>query len=252
MRDGLLVFDTHTHIGEARHSGRRYTAAELLRDMDRAGVDRAVVIPFPVVADHRAAHDEIARAVKAHPDRLTAAACLPPFLPEEEFRREVKRCREEYGFRALKLQPQYHGLNPLSERSDFLFETALENGLVLICHTGTGIPYSLPSLFMPAARKFPDLTIILAHCGGGGLFHGEAAVAALFCPNIYLELSSLMPHHVLELLRHVGSGRMMIGSDLPESLETEIGKILTLDIPDPDKRNILWATAASVFSADGP
>jgi len=39
----------------------------------------------------------------------------------------------------------------------------------------------------------------------------------------------------------------MIGSDLPESLETEIGKILTLKIPDEDKRNILDQTACSVF-----
>ena len=40
------------------------------------------------------------------------------------FQDEVRRCREEYGFRALKLQPQYHGLNPLSSASDFFFETA--------------------------------------------------------------------------------------------------------------------------------
>jgi hypothetical protein len=41
----------------------------------------------------------------------------------------------------------------------------------------------------------------------------------------------------------------MIGSDLPESVDTEIGKILTLDIPDSDKRNILHQTGCRVFGA---
>jgi predicted TIM-barrel fold metal-dependent hydrolase len=56
-----------------------------------------------------------------------------------------------------------------------------------------------------------------------------------------------MPHHITEILSHVSSDRLMIGSDLPESVGTEIGKILTLDIPDADKRNILDETGCRVF-----
>ena len=81
----------------------------------------------------------------------------------------------------------------------------------------------------------------------GALAVQEAIVAALFCPNILLELSTLMPHHVLEVMKHLPSSRLMIGSDLPENLETEIGKILTLDVPELDKRNILYETAAGIF-----
>jgi hypothetical protein len=248
MRDGFPIFDAHTHVGEARHSGRVSTADQLLRLMDSYGIDRSVVIPFPVVNDYRHEHDLIGRAVKSHADRLTGAACLSPFLPNAEFRDEVRRCREEYGFRALKLQSQYHGLNPFNSASSFFFETALANELAVICHTGSGLPFSAPSLYMVPARQFPELTIVLGHCGGGIFVH-EAIVAALFCPNILLELSSLMPHHVLEVLKHVPSHRLMIGSDLPESVGTEIGKILTLDVSAEDKRNILNETASRVFHA---
>jgi hypothetical protein len=38
-----------------------------------------------------------------------------------------------------------------------------------------------------------------------------------------------------------------VGSDLPESLGIEIGKILTLEIGDEDKRRILSETASKVF-----
>jgi hypothetical protein len=39
----------------------------------------------------------------------------------------------------------------------------------------------------------------------------------------------------------------MIGSDLPENLEIELGKILEWDIPRSDKEEILWKTASRLF-----
>jgi uncharacterized protein len=247
MKDGYSIYDTHTHIGYGVHHGRRLTADELLREMDRFGVDRSLVIPFPVVEDHRAAHDEIARAVKTHPDRFTGAACIYPYIPREEFLDEMKRCAGELGFRAIKLQPQYQPLNPLWPTSDFFFETALHYNLPVVVHTGSGIPYSLPSLYIHTARKFPELKLVLAHCGGGGLLLGEAIVAAEVCPNIFLELSSLMPHQVLEVLVHIAPSRLMIGSDLPESMATEMTKILLLNIDAESRRDIFWNTACRVF-----
>jgi predicted TIM-barrel fold metal-dependent hydrolase len=242
----MRIWDTHTHIGEALHSGRILTADELLALMDRHGIERAVAIPFPVVADYRATHDTIAEAVRAHGDRLTGCACVNPFVPRGDFNDEMRRCAEELGFRALKLQPQFQPLNPLSPRSDFFFEAALRHELPVIVHTGAGSPFALPSLYIAVARRFPDLRIVLGHAGGG-LYAGEAIVAADVCPNIFVELSSLMPHHVVEVLRHVASSRLMIGSDLPESTGTEIDKITGLDVADHVKEDILWNTAERVF-----
>jgi len=236
---GLRVFDTHTHMGRARHSGRMQTMDDMLRSMDKSGVDRSLLIPFPAVDDHAREHNEIAAALCAHPDRFCAAACVHPFAPE--FRDEVRRCAVELGFVALKLQPQFHPLNPLSPRSDFFWEAALDHDLPVIVHTGAGAPLALPSLYIDVARRFPALRIVLAHSGGSSYFL-EAIVAAKTCPNIWLELSSLMPHHITEVLAHVGEDRLMIGSDLPESVETEIGKIVSLARPA-----ILWDTPVALF-----
>lgn len=250
MRDGFLLVDTHMHIGSALHSGRRHRAEDMVRAMDAFGVECSVAIPFPVVEDYRREHDEIGAAMRDYPGRFIGAACLNPFVGESSYREEVRRCREQYGFRALKFQPQYQALNPLLESSSFLFETAIENGMVLIVHTGTGIPFSLPSLYLPAARRYPELNIVIGHCGGGGILLGEAIVAASLFSNVFLELSTLMPNHVLEVLRHVPSDRLMAGSDLPENLEIELLKILGLPVSDQDKRNILSGTAARVFGQD--
>ena len=74
----------------------------------------------------------------------------------------------------------------------------------------------------------------------------ETIVAAAVCPNVDIELSSLMPHHVHEVLSHVPSNRLMIGSDLPESVVVETGKILALQ-DDETKLDILWRTGMSLF-----
>ncbi len=42
MRDGFTLFDTHTHIGTARHSGRRHLAADVVKSMDEFGVEQSV------------------------------------------------------------------------------------------------------------------------------------------------------------------------------------------------------------------
>jgi predicted TIM-barrel fold metal-dependent hydrolase len=250
MIQGYKVFDSHTHLGVARHSGRIMTADRMLEHMDAHGVERSLLIPFPVVDDYRWTHNLIGEAVKAHPDRFAGAACLNPFVAEEEFRAEVKRCAEEFGFRALKFQPQYQPLNPIARSSSFLFEAALDNKMALICHTGTGAPFALPSLFILPAQRYPKLQIVLAH-SGGSVYALEALVAAKVCPNIYLELSSLMPHHMGEILSTIPPDRLMIGSDLPESVEAEIGKIIGLKTPKKFKRDILWNTPRRLFDGKG-
>jgi predicted TIM-barrel fold metal-dependent hydrolase len=246
MKNGYRIYDTHTHLGVARHSGRVRRVDDALRAMDSYGVDRAVLIPWPVVEDYKAAHDEIGVALRQYPDRFTGAACLYPFLPETEFRSEIRRCVEQLGIRALKFQPQFQPLNPISARSDFLFETAVEHDLTLIVHTGSGIPFALPSLYILAARRYPSLRVVLGHAGGP-TYYAEAIVAASVCPNIYVELSSLMPHHVTDVCAHVPASRLMIGSDIDESLAAEVGKILELTIPEAERRQILWDTPRRVF-----
>lgn len=246
MRDGYLIYDTHVHLGRALHSGRHQPLEQIIEWMDSAGVDRALLIPFPVVEDYRQAHDEIGAAIRAYPGRFAGAACLHPFLLREAFRDELKRCVEELGFRALKLQPQYHGLNPMSEQSRFYFEAALAFRLPIICHTGAGAPFALPSLFMWPAREYPELRLVLAHAGGG-LYSSEAIVAASFCPNLFVELSWTTPHQAEQIARYIPANRLMIGSDLPQNAEAELNKILQLPVSEEFKRQVLWDTPRKLF-----
>jgi predicted TIM-barrel fold metal-dependent hydrolase len=72
-------------------------------------------------------------------------------------------------------------------------------------------------------------------------------VAAMTCENILLELSTLLPHQIMLVLKHVKATRIMIGSDLPENVDTELTKIMNLEVSDEIKQDILWNTACQVF-----
>lgn len=246
MIGGFRVFDSHTHLGSARHSGRRVDAETMLRHMDRVGIERQLLIPFPVVEDHRVEHDVIAAAVRAYPERFCGALCLDPFLSESVVEDEIRRGVEELGLRALKIQPQFCGLNPMGSKAAWLFGLADRWRLPVVFHTGAGAPFALPSLLIVPARMYPSLPIIVAH-SGSPIYYLEAIVAAGVCANLLLDVSSLMPHQAMEVLKHVDPSRVMAGSDLPESAEVELGKIVGMGVAEEVKRAILWDTPRRVF-----
>lgn len=246
MISGFKAYDTHTHLGAAAHSGRTMDAETMLRNMDTLGVDRNLLIPWPVVADPKHEHDLIARACRDHPDRFTGALCLDPFLPERWVKDEIRRGVEELGMRALKLQPQFCGLNPMSPKGSWFFGLANEYRLPVVVHTGSGAPFALPSLLISPAREYPDLPIIIGH-GGSPIYYLEAIIAAQVCRNLLVDVSSLMPHHTLHVLQHVEATRVMAGSDLPESAAIELGKVASLEVPEQTRRQILWDTPSRVF-----
>ena len=90
-------------------------------------------------------------------------------------------------------------------------------------HTGFDVPFTLPSLAIPRARQYPGLSLILAHAGES-LYAEEALVAATECANITLETSWCNTGQIQGFIRTLGSGRVMMGSDLPENLPAELAK----------------------------
>ena len=55
-------------------------------------------------------------------------------------------------------------------------------------HTGTGIPFANPSLLIPVAKEFPDVNIVLAHCGMM-VMAGEMPLVLKDHPNVYADIT---------------------------------------------------------------
>jgi predicted TIM-barrel fold metal-dependent hydrolase len=241
------VIDTHAHLGECCVFGLYGTEEDMIRRMDECGVDATIVQPFPGARDYVHRHDEIAELCAKHPGRFFGLASLSPHVGRDKYEREVERCIKELKFVSVKLHTIGHGVNPLTEDGDLVFATAHALGIPCMVHTGAGIPFSLPALCIPAANKYPDLKIILAHAGGG-IVSAEAQVAASICGNLYLETSWCLGEDIRWMINTIGPDRVMMGADLPSNVPVEFAKYRALDLEPDVYDKVMGQTAVEVFN----
>ena len=241
-----MIIDTHCHLGVSKLSGRTITDINLLGVMEENKIDVALVMPHAVTNDPIRAHDEVADLCQRFPERFFGITNFSPLLDSSDYRRLTKSYVCENGFVAVKLNPMQHLTSPLMSNSDKVFDTADELGVPVIVHTGLGVPWSLPALSIPQARRHPDLSIVLAHAGYS-VYTAEAYVAASECANIYLEPSWCSIHDVKWLIQKIGSSRILFGSDQPENVPVELAKYHALGLYDHDLADCLASTAQKVF-----
>jgi predicted TIM-barrel fold metal-dependent hydrolase len=245
----MKIIDSHCHLGTSKLSGRAITESNLLEGMDIHGVDISLVMPHAVTDDPVAAHNGVAELCQQHPERFRGMVNLSPLWDEADYRREATRCVRDLGFVALKLNPMQHLTSPLMANANKVFDVAADLGVPVIVHTGPGVPWALPALSIPQARRHPKLPIILAHAGFA-IYTAEAYVAAGECDNIYLEPSWCAVYELQWLIKELGVDRILFGSDLPENLPVELVKYRSLNLPSQELAVCLGGTAARLFQIE--
>jgi predicted TIM-barrel fold metal-dependent hydrolase len=181
-----------------------------------------------------------------NPGRFYGLASLSPHGDHDAYRREVERCVKDLHFVGVKLHTIGHGVNPLSADGDFVFATGHDLGIPVMVHTGPGVPFALPALCIPAARKYPGLKIVLAHAGFA-VFTAEAQVAASVCGNLYLETSWCIVEDIRWMISTIGPDRVMMGSDLPSNVPVEVAKYKALDLDPKVYARVMCGNAIEVF-----
>jgi len=243
-----VIVDSHAHLGWDEVFDEDFTEAELLESQRRNGIDVTLVQPALThsLQTVQRYHDAIAELARRQPGRFYGIANPNPHLPQDDYRREVRRCVEQAGFKGLKLHPLAHAVNPLGRRGQSVFALANEMGLPVIVHTGAGIPWAAPSLLQGVAERYPGLPLVVAHAGGM-ILAGEAGELAARCTNVYLECSwsgGFLVRHWVQLL---GAGRVLFGSDHADNAATELAKFRALDLSPEELAAALGQTAARVF-----
>ncbi len=241
-----MIIDTHQHFGTSMFSGVTTTEAELLAAMDANGIDLAFVMPQPTLEDVRPIHDQIAESAEKHPQRIRGMASISPWLSESEYFAEARRCVNQLGFVALKHHPLGHNIAPNAGPSDKVFQAADELGVPVIVHTGLGTPWSLPSLCIPPARKYPNVPVIAAHAGWG-VYSAEAIVAAQVCDNIYLEPSWCPTYVARKMIDEFGAERVLWGSDHLSNMPVELAKYRAIGLTEAQLDEVMRGTAERIF-----
>lgn len=215
-----MIIDADVHISSTHEDGYAITTDELLREMDRAGVDQAITwLRPPYMREIAESNRYVADAMRAHPDRILGFGWVDPHLGINAMKDEIKRCVEEYGFFGVKLngaQNSFYIDDPALSLP--LVEAMADTGTVVAFHIGTDAfeathPYRLGKI----AERFPGTRILMVHMGGVG-FHdlSNAAIEVLQeHPNIMAVGSAVRPVNVLHAIKCVGASRICFGSDTP-------------------------------------
>mgnify|MGYP001374645085 CR=1 FL=1 len=217
-----MIVDADCHISPFEE-GVNITVEELLRRMDRSGVDKALVWLIPsYMRQIDEANAYVHAAVKAHPDRLLGFGWTDPRLGVQKARDMVRKCVEDYGFFGVKLN---------GAENDFfvddpgvsmpVVEEIAATGKLIAFHCGMdAFEQTHPFRIAKIAKRFPERQILCVHMGGVGFPDMSRAVIEMAqeCPNVHLVGSMVNHLSVLEAIRSVGARRVCFGSDTPFAL----------------------------------
>jgi predicted TIM-barrel fold metal-dependent hydrolase len=226
---------------------RPFTADDLVRLMDQAGIRRAVVLsaayafsdkdlpPSPdEYANVRAENDWTARQVVQFPDRLVGFCAVSPI--QEYALAEIRRCATELHLRGLKLHFGNSGVDIAQPEHlamvQAVFREANGLGLPIAVHVQRGDDPGVEQAEILLAQVLPlapDIVVQIAHLAGSGPGWNDEALAVFAeavargdprTARLYFDLATVaedQSHDRLTQLarriRQIGVGRILYGSD---------------------------------------
>jgi uncharacterized protein len=192
----------------------------LLREMDRAGIDRAIIMGLP----WRSAelcwrnNEYVAGLVRRYPHRFWGAGLLPP-LDSESPSEAVMRIAD-MGLRGVKVIPSWQGWRLDDPRFTPALETIEAQRMFLEPHTDysfmpqeEGDP---PSALFSVLRRHPELRVVAPHLAGMLCLHALHPGFRDVFRNVLLVGSVPTTMRFIEFAAAAaGSDSIAFGSDFP-------------------------------------
>lgn len=192
--------------------------------------------------------------------QLTPFVAADPWVVSPDTNSVHLREMAEAGARGIKIHPAAQAFAPSDRRMDTVFETCRELGLAVLSHTGSSKgpeTFAEPSQFADMLTRFPDLTVVLAHLGGGS-WQQTSELADAF-PQVAFDLCEIIDwigapnapdrEDFVALIREVGVERILFGTDFPwYDLDHTVERVMDLPRLSTEERDcILGANAVRIL-----
>jgi len=236
------------------------TADEVVAELDKEGIDRAVVFGFAFQNQDncRFVNDYTLASVERYPDRLIGLAVVNPLA--EGAAAEVSRCLKG-GLKGVgELFPEGQGFD-LKSRSQLeeIAEISREFAVPIMVHLNEPVGHEYPGKTCDSiecgarlAENFPENLFILSHWGGGLFFYELMPEMRADLKNVYYDTAAspfLYDKNIYQTAKSVGLlNKVLLGSDFPLiSPGIYLEEMREADLSQADMDLILGENARKLF-----
>ena len=240
----MTICDAHCHVGEG--SLKNQSVEKLLANMDRNGVEKAVIVPVEeyLAVKNEEGNSYILELCNRYPDRFWGFATANPWFGEKALK--MLRYFLSGGLRGLKFNSTVQGFKINDALIYPFMELAEEFKAPVYFHTGTPV-CAMPFQLHELAGRYPGVRFIMGHCGYSDFWQDIPFIVA-HSENIWFDTSLSMTSRTEAILDLGGSGRVLFGSDSPRSnLEYEIRKVKLCRAEQKDIEAIMGANLVTLL-----
>ena len=231
------------------------TLDALLREMDRLGIDRAVVSSLGAVhyMNPQDGNDELVRAIAAHRDRIMPFAVLKPnFAAVAD---DLDRCLGEFGMKGLVLYPNYHRFRLDDPGLEALLDRARATRIPVCIQAGLEDPRRQydreilnevpPETIGAFARECPGIPVVAL----GLKWREPERMGDPLPDNLHFDTSNYETMGALEkAAAQFGSDRILLGTNFPLfNPQANIDKVRLADLPEADRTAIARGNAEALL-----
>lgn len=260
---GLLgrIVDVHTHVQDDLAGPSAEALGRMARLARHAGIGRMVLLgnlpgltsdptPSPqLVSD---VNSYTLRVMAEQPDLFVGFCYLNPAHPASFLQEETERCIVAGGMRGIKLWVAVKATDP---RLDPVMERVQELGVPVLHHAWYKAAQEVANESTPAevaslARRFPRVTFIMAHLGGG---RERGVLDVADCANLLVDTSGSQPEAgmVEYAVRELGPERVIFGSDWPiRDFGTQVGRVLGARLRPAEQELIFHGNAMRLLALE--